>query len=175
MKRTFFLRHASVGLLGGLGLFVLACSSSTTSGGGGNGGTGGHAASSSSSTSSSTSSSGAGGGCQGNQASWDALTAAPIACTSNSDCCVIVNGCLSQAQIVAATKKTEAAAAWPYCESMCNDCIPPAIQVGCDNGTCVGTVVGFPDASPDLLMDHCGVDTPIGFTPGKLHFGCGGG
>ncbi|APR84729.1 Hypothetical protein A7982_10078 [Minicystis rosea] len=87
---------------------------------------------------------------------------------------MIINGCLSQAQIVAAAKKDQAKAAWPYCDSLCNDCIPPAIQVGCDNGVCAGTVVDFADASTDLLMDHCGIDAPVGATPNKLHFGCGG-
>jgi hypothetical protein len=153
-----------------------ACSSSTGGGNGGHGGgTGNTGGSGHGGNASSSSSSGAGGGCQGDSATWATLTAGPIACTQNSDCCVIVNGCISEAQIVSATNEAAAKTAWPYCESQCNDCIPPAIQVGCDNGVCAGTVVDFADASPDLLMDHCGTDPPVNPVAGKLHFTCGGG
>lgn len=159
-------------------LGATACSSSTSGGTGGNGGGGtttGHGGHGGGASTSSSTSSSSGDTCHGDAATWMPLTTGPIACTSNADCCVIINGCLSQAQIVSAASKDQAKAAWPYCDSMCNDCIPPAIEVGCENGTCVGTVVDFADASTDLLMDHCGVNTPIGATPGKLHFGCGGG
>jgi hypothetical protein len=56
---------------------------------------------------------------------------------------------------------------------MCTACIPPAIEVGCANGVCAGTLVPFPDASQDLLMDHCGVDANPA-AAGKLLFSCGG-
>jgi hypothetical protein len=158
--------------VGGMGAAALACGSST------GGGSGGHAAGSSTSASSGTASntggSDAGGGCHGDAATWASLTQGPIACTQNSDCCVIVNGCLSESQIVAATKKDQAKAAWPYCDSMCNNCIPPPVDVACSNGTCVGTVVPFQDAGPDLFMDHCGVNALAGTPSTQLHFSCGG-
>lgn len=64
-------------------------------------------------------------GCHGDAATWASLTTGPLPCTENSDCCVVVNGCLSQSQIVAASSQAEAKAAWPYCDSECNLCIPP--------------------------------------------------
>jgi hypothetical protein len=137
-----------------------ACSGST--GGSGEGGTTGTG-----STTSTTE-------CHGDQASWDSLTAGPFTCTHNSDCCVIVNGCINAAQVVSAANKNAAEAAWPYCENECTACIPPAIVVGCNNGVCTGTEIDFPDASTDLLSDHCGVDGPA-VTLGKLSFTCGGG
>jgi hypothetical protein len=156
-------------LAGLLGVVAVACSSSTSSGTGGHGG-----ATTSGTTTSHTGGSGAGGGCHGDATSWAALTQGPIACTQNADCCVVVNGCLSESQIVAAGTKDQAKAAWPYCDSMCNNCIPPAIDVACSNGTCVGTVVPFQDAGSDLLMDHCGVNPLVGTPSAKLHFSCGG-
>ena len=114
-----------------------------------------------------------GGLCHGDQTAWAMLTAGPIACTKNSDCCVIVNGCYSQTQVVAAANKDEAKAAWPTCDDRCNACIPPPTEVGCNNGACTGKVVDFADAAPGLMQDHCGVDGPV-ILVGGLHFGCGG-
>ncbi|MFO0757832.1 MAG: hypothetical protein U0359_15155 [Byssovorax sp.] len=163
--------------------FFAACSSSssgssstttttsaTTGAGGGSGG-----GSTTAGTGGGTGTGGGMGDCHGDATQWAALTQGPIACTKNSDCCVLVNGCYSQAQIVSAANEAAAKDAWPYCDSMCNDCIPPAIVVGCDNGTCAGKEVDFSDASPDLLMDHCGEDPQVGLSSVKLHFGCGGG
>jgi len=158
-----------------LAAIAAACGSSTGGGDGGHGGTatltqtGG-----SGNGGSASSSSGAGGGCQGEMTTWMMLTAGPFMCTQNSDCCVIVNTCTNEAQIVSATNQAAAKAAWPYCENQCTSCIPPAIQVGCLGGVCVGQAVPLPDASSDLLMDHCGA-TPVGGTPDQLHFTCGGG
>jgi hypothetical protein len=154
---------------------LTACSSS--SGGNGGGGTGGSASTTSGSTSTTSGSTstgtGTGSGCVGDSQTWASLTAGPFTCTQNSDCCVIVNGCTNEAQIVSATNQAAAKAAWPTCENLCTDCIPPAIKVGCVNGVCAGEVVPFPDASADLLQDHCGVDAPVPATPSKLTFHCG--
>jgi hypothetical protein len=156
------LRSSPLLALAGVAAVAVACSSSE-------GGTGGGG-----SASTSSSSGNAGGSCHGDATVWAQVTAGPVACTTNSDCCVVINQCVNEAQIVSATNKTKASAAMDTC-GPCTACIPPAIQVGCDNGVCVGTVVDMSDAGPDLMQDHCGVDTPIGFTPGKLAFSCGGG
>jgi len=115
-------------------------------------------------------------GCQGDDARWTSLTAGPIACTKNSDCCVIVNDCINAAQIVSASSETAAKAAWPYCTSQCTHCISPAVSVFCSGGTCAGTVVpigSLPDSGPNLMADHCGVDGQAGTPANKLLFGCG--
>jgi len=150
-------RHG-VALLAILGATAAACGSST-GGSGGGGGAGAQAT---------------GTGCHGDAAAWATLTAGPFSCATNADCCVVVNGCISESQIVAAADEAAAKAAWPYCDSQCNLCIPPAIQVFCDNGTCAGTEVDLADAGPDLMQDHCGVDAPATTPAGKLHFACGG-
>jgi hypothetical protein len=104
------------------------------------------------------------------------ITAGPLACTKNSDCCVVTNSCLSQAQVVKAADYMTAGAAWPYCDGACVGCIGPAIQVGCVNGQCVGQDVdGMTPPPPDALrMDHCGVDTsPVTMPATSQNFGCG--
>jgi hypothetical protein len=137
---------------------LAACSSGSSGSGGGT-----------------TTTTGAGGtGCHGDDATWQALTAAAIPCQKNSDCCVVVNGCLSESQVVAAATKDQAKAAWPYCEAQCNACIPPAIEVVCDQGSCAGREVDLVDAGPALLADHCGDDAADATTQGVVHFSCGG-
>ena len=116
---------------------------------------------------------GEGGRCHGDATAWATLTQGPIACVKNSDCCVIVNGCTSEAQVVAAEHVAAAKAAWPTCDDACNRCIPPPTAVGCRDGACTGTVVDLADASPALMADHCGVDGPPVLI-GGVHFGCGG-
>lgn len=115
-----------------------------------------------------------GSGCHGNDASWKSFTEAAIPCQKNSDCCVIVNTCLSESQVVAAATKEQAKAAWPYCDAECNLCIPPAIEVVCDQGSCAGRQVDFADAGPGLMTDHCGEDAADPTTQGVVHFSCGG-
>jgi len=109
--------------------------------------------------------------CHGDTAAWDAATQVPIECTKNSDCCVVINGCLSQAQVVHASNAAAAKAAWPYCDADCNDCIPPDVSVFCFDNHCVG-IAGEPGGDP---MEHCGVDEEPGAGGGSTgeHFGCG--
>ncbi len=110
--------------------------------------------------------------CHGDQATWNAILAKPLDCTQNSDCCVVVNDCLSQSQIVPAGSYTDAQSAWPYCDSQCNDCIPPAVHVGCVSGQCVGQQDDSATADDSLRQSHCGTDDVT--TPSTaLKFGCG--
>lgn len=169
----------------GLSLCLLIACGDSSEGGGGDGGAGAAGSTTSTTTTSDTSSSatgatttsgaGVGGGptCHGDEAAWTELTASAPACASNADCCVIMNGCLSQGQLVGLADFGAAGALWPYCDDECNDCIPPAVEVGCVEGVCVGHEV--PDAAGDspLRQDHCGTDdvsTPDPVTT----FGCGG-
>jgi hypothetical protein len=155
-------------------LAILALTAACSSSGGGSGG-GGATTATTTGTTTATTTTGAGGNCAhaGDATAWAGYTAGPIACQKNSDCCVIINDCISAAQVVGAADKDKAKAAWPYCTDYCNDCIPPAVVVGCDNGVCTGTKVDFADASNDLMQDHCGVDGPT-IPTGLLHFSCGG-
>ena len=114
--------------------------------------------------------------CPGDVGLWEKLTAEPTPCQSGTECCVIISGCLSQAQVVGAAHKEEASAAWPHCDLACVDCVAPAVEVACVAGMCRGRVIQ--DASPDspLRTEHCGADVAVvDFSgPSGLHFGCGG-
>ena len=168
MKRASFLFLALTTLLA-LG----ACNESSVSGIGG-----GTTTSTSTNSTSSTGGDGTGASCNGDAAKWAAITAGPFTCTKSSDCCVVVNACLSQAQIVLATDYTAAQADWPYCESQCNGCIPPIVEVGCVNGQCVGEVVDagtMPEPDASLYQSHCGMDpVTVGSPATTRNFGCGG-
>ncbi len=146
----------------GAGGATTGAGGATSAGGSGSGGSGG-----------ATTSTGAGGACQGDEATWKKLTGGPFACTKNSDCCVIINSCINAAQIVAAKDVAAAKAAWPTCDVGCNDCIPPAVEVGCNAGECAGKVVDLADASAETLQDHCGVDPTVLTAASKLLFSCG--
>jgi hypothetical protein len=138
---------------------------SASSGAGGGGGAGGAG--------------GAGGGvaCYGDSAAWTAVTAEPVTCSKNSDCCVVVNSCLNAAHVFTAANTGKASASWPYCDNQCTDCIPPAVKVECSSEKkCVGYKVPLSDnPPPELSQDHCGVDEPpiMMMNPG-LAFTCGG-
>jgi hypothetical protein len=114
--------------------------------------------------------------CSGDAGAWQQLIAAAAPCQSGAECCVIVNPCLSQAQIVSAAQHDEASAVWPSCDVACVDCIAPAIEVACLAGTCVGRVVEGEPAASELRQGHCGSDMKVVDFPGKtgVHFGCGG-
>jgi hypothetical protein len=105
-----------------------------------------------------------GGACGGDADAWDAIIAAPVECETDDDCCVVVNSCLAEAQVVHADDFDTAQIAWPYCEEDCTDCIPPAVIVACDNGQCVGTV--DLDGQEDGVS-HCGDTTLLGDDPGR--------
>lgn len=118
-----------------------------------------------------------GSGCVGDATKWASITAGPFTCEKSSDCCVVMNGCLSQAQIVKATDYAAAPDAWPYCQDACVGCVGPAIEIACVDGTCVGESHDLSENPPpaaDLFMNHCGVDaTQIGTPSTKHKFGCG--
>lgn len=160
-----------------LSLSTLLAASVATSGCelfGGDESTGGSSGDQGSSSSSSSSSSA--GNCHGDQTAWTVATAPPLACEKNSDCCVIVSGCTSEAQVVTSSKFSSAKAAWPYCDDDCTFCIAPAVKVECVNKECVGYHIPD-DQSPasDLRKDHCGKDEPPVMLPEPdVHFVCGG-
>lgn len=141
-------------------LLLFACDQSTVSGigGGGTGGTGGTG----------------GEGCHGDEKAWAKITQGPFTCQKSSDCCVVFNGCLSQAQLVRATDYEVAKTAWPYCGDACAGCVAPAVNIACVNGACVGDEVDA-EQNADLSQNHCGEDPVTVSTPtATTVFGCGG-
>jgi hypothetical protein len=114
-------------------------------------------------------------GCTGDAATWASLTGTAVSCTKNSDCCVIVNDCTWEAQVVSAANETAAEAAWPTCQNECTHCMSPAVDVGCFNGTCGGRVVSLTsDGGLSLFGTHCGDDSvsTTGQSTGGSAFEC---
>ncbi len=140
--------------------------------GGGGGAAGG---TTSSSTGGTTSGDGGGGdsGCIGDQEAWDAIQKENISCTSNSDCCVVINSCLAAGQIVHVSDYEEAQQVWPYCDPVdCPMCILPSVDVACVDGVCAGETLD-PTSGDGMDESHCGVDDdPVMVTMPATVFGC---
>jgi len=109
-------------------------------------------------------------GCHGDESAWESAIA-PVACSKHSDCCVIVNACTNQAQVVFSENRQSGKASWPYCDKDCTNCLAPAVDVYCVSGACVGYVHdGFTN-----VENHCGfdgADDPM-FDKPNTAFGCG--
>lgn len=73
-------------------------------------------------------------------------------CQGDSDCCIEIDACMSDAYLYSKAPGAAAAPRIPT-SSMCTSCIPPAIQVRCVSGQCVGERVAYTSA---LTVDHCG-------------------
>ena len=114
-------------------------------------------------------------GCLGDKLAWEKLMSTPSPCVDDSDCCVIVNLCIAEAQVVAKSQSEEAPKLWPYCPSKCNDCIPPAVDVACVMGQCRGHIVLESKWDSLLRADHCSSENKIVPSVGTTatHFGCG--
>jgi hypothetical protein len=116
--------------------------------------------------------------CQGDEGAWEQLTAGPIACTSGQECCVIINPCLSEAQIVAAGHEAESHETWPSCAVECTDCAARAIEVACISGSCLGRVIFDEPWHSPLRKDHCGTASEFVKAKGGptgVHSGCDSG
>ena len=116
--------------------------------------------------------------CIGDAGAWKELTAGPLACTSGEDCCVIMNPCHAEAQIVAKEHAAEALEVWPSCATDCTDCVARAIEVACVEGACLGRVIAEEESSSPLRKDHCGASLEFVKTnggPTAVQFSCGGG
>jgi hypothetical protein len=172
-------------------LFVLAVgcggSSDTSNGAGGtgdasSGGSGATSSGGSSNTGGSnaggsntggTSSGGAAGACHGDAAAWATITAGPFPCSKNSDCCVAINDCTNQAQIMLkADFDNGGPDKWPYCASDCTDCIPPAVEIVCSMGSC--GLVSTPTTPQQSIQSRCGDDSVNVTGVPKQLIGCGG-
>jgi len=116
-----------------------------------------------------------GGMCHGDTAAWNTILAKPLDCQTNADCCVVINTCINEAQIVLAADYSAAGMVQPYCDNQCTNCIPPAIDVGCVGGKCVGQNLSNANPPPpDMLrQSHCGVNVVLMPSP-MTHFICGG-
>ena len=100
------------------------------------------------------------------------------ACKINADCCVVTDKCGAQAFVVSLEdrKKVRDLVDSAQAETArCVLCIPPYVQVTCEQGKCIGTE--FASGPEALTQDSCG-DMPPGAPPaGPIHrgqiLGCG--
>jgi len=155
-------------------LLAPSCEDDQSGVAGGGGSAGGGASSSSSSSSSGASSSGAGGNCHGEQQAWDAIEKTHIQCATPADCCVVLNGCTAQAQVVSKADYDTAAQVWPYCDADCVLCTLPIVDVTCRQGECVGTELQ-PDVDSGVVEgeSHCGQNDPNAtFDMPAMQFAC---
>ncbi len=104
------------------------------------------------------------------------------ACQTDADCCLVVDNCLDQGLIVGVADKDKVRSLLDSADmSQCLGCIPPFVQVSCEQSVCVGTSVDLQQSSSGslnnaLVMDHCGtVQTPdfVAGAKGTV-LGCGG-
>lgn len=75
-----------------------------------------------------------------------------IACTTDTDCCVVTDGCRSAAYVVHAGDTVQMP------QTTCNACIVPDVQVWCKNGVCQsGELKNLMISGNDpFRVDHCG-------------------
>ena len=80
-------------------------------------------------------------------------------CKSDNDCCAVVDPCYTTMTVVGLPDKSalEAQIA-AHPQTYCTACIPPAVQVTCVDGQCLGFKVGTGTWPPSGLSGtHCGL------------------
>jgi hypothetical protein len=111
------------------------------------------------------------GGAQGEPMTAADYARDDIACASDADCCVVIDGCHAVGLVVSASDQRmvrQLLDTEPVEETECLRCI----QVSCENAVCVGTSIEGTDFLDTLAVDHCGTvgESDEGET-GSMH-GC---
>jgi hypothetical protein len=90
-------------------------------------------------------------------ASPEAAPSADYTCRDDSDCCIVVDTCMDVAYLYSKAPGATGSPSIPPSTGLCVPCIPPAIQVRCNLGQCVGEKIstGVDYESP-MRKDHCG-------------------
>jgi hypothetical protein len=179
MMKYLFAISVGLGFSSVLGL--VACSGSDVPVGFANGGASGSAGASSTNggAGASSISAGSGGAPQTPREQAATYARSDIACTVDSDCCVVVDNCLDTGYLVAATDRDQVRALLDGASmDRCLACIPPSVQIACEASRCVAKIVSNDDPKtppPDeLRQDHCGsLDTNAPMSPVGSEFGCG--
>ena len=104
-----------------------------------------------------------------------------FSCTKDTDCCTVVDTCSAMAYLYSRGVGASPAPSIPPNNGMCVPCIQPAIQLRCQDGTCMGEKVSTSDNK--LMAAHCGyipqadagfhapVDASV--QPAKTSWSCG--
>jgi hypothetical protein len=103
-----------------------------------------------------------------------------IACTVDTDCCVVTDDCTQSAVVVSAADKDTVANLYRSADmNRCTACIAQLVEVACQSGVCVGTLLDFPgpgggNPDPRLAADHCGsINSSLPPKSTGSIFGCG--
>ena len=91
------------------------------------------------------------------------FAADPIACSQDSDCCVVNDGCRATAYVVAAHSAERVSSIILQADSSpCVRCITPKVQARCVSGVCASERISFMCQLPKPYPgDHCGaLDVP---------------
>lgn len=112
-----------------------------------------------------TSKSADGGGSTSTREQARTYARATVSCKIDSDCCVVVDGCINQALVVGVADKDKVASLVAQPDPAgCTGCLLPAVQVTCSQGQCAGTLIdvytedsGITSAEvTQLTQSHCG-------------------
>jgi hypothetical protein len=78
-------------------------------------------------------------------------------CRDDSDCCIVVDTCINHAYLYSIAPGATGRPTLPP-SGVCNRCVPPAVQVRCELGQCVGTELSDgADLAGQLRQNHCGL------------------
>jgi hypothetical protein len=83
----------------------------------------------------------------------------PAACSDDSECCVVLDSCRSNALVVGARDFASVRALIDMAPAdRCHACIPADVEVGCVQGRCVGAPISKGEAGvpAGLRQHHCG-------------------
>jgi hypothetical protein len=92
----------------------------------------------------------------GDDGSADAPVELDVTCRTDSDCCITIDVCNARAYLYSKAPGATPAPTFPQMDAgVCVTCMPPAVQVRCDNRQCVGEKLSS-IYSGALIRDHCG-------------------
>ena len=87
----------------------------------------------------------------------DASEPPDLRCRNDSDCCIVIDGCMATAYLYSKAPGATGPPPFPPNNGMCLACIPPAVQVSCVSGQCVGEKLSSSVMwEGTILQDHCG-------------------
>ena len=89
----------------------------------------------------------------------DAVADAPpppnLTCRNDLDCCIVIDDCMAIAYLYSKAPGAIGPPSFPSNPDVCLACIPPAVQVRCASGQCVGEKI--PSVYEGALVkNHCG-------------------
>jgi len=80
-----------------------------------------------------------------------------VRCRNDADCCIAIDNCMATAYLYSKAPGASAPPTFRPNDSGCLACIPPAVQVHCESGQCVGEKLSSSVMwQGKIVQDHCG-------------------